>query len=93
MDNLLNKCAILMIMELFYVSDFIRVLKIKLLKYLCTKLESIDKVAKIHVQTIRFMCCLNIGFNLTFLNMSPDLLKSLQDHAILYSNNVRKIIY
>ena len=46
MDNLLNKCAILMIMELFYVSDFIRVLKIKLLKYLCTKLESIDKVAK-----------------------------------------------
>ena len=67
-----------------------RVIKIKLLRYLCTKLlESIDKLAKIHVQIMRFMCCLNIGFNLTFLNMSPDLLKSLQTHVILYSNNVR----
>ena len=36
-------------------------------------IEAIVKWMKIHVQIMRFKYCLNMGFNLTTLKMSPEL--------------------
>ena len=43
---------------------------IKFVAQSCLKLLTNEKI---HVQIMMFACCLNMGFNLTILKMSPDL--------------------
>ena len=42
--------------------------------------EVIVKLMKVHVQITRFTCCLNMGFHLTILKISPD---TIQGKALL----------